>query len=201
MAPWTLAMAARSAAVSGPEVEAATNTAWDVVLDWNGAARAAACTLGSEVGRNSESPLLATLESEGSPTTKAKVTIAHPTTISHRNRTVNRPSAAKKRRSSTRPPPYACVGSRSRGYLYPVGLRARCGHWGAGPSSLGPLRWRQACAEASALPSRASAFDSPWTGVGGGRWRQGHRRRGASRPIHPRSFPAAGHGPCPCGRW
>ena len=106
MASSARSMAALSAAVNAPLADAATRTACDVALGWNGAARVAACTLGCVAGRNWALLFFSTLEMEGSPSTRATVPRAHATTINHRNRTVIRPSDVKNRRSSNKVPPY-----------------------------------------------------------------------------------------------
>ena len=107
--------AAVSAGVSAPWEVAATRVASDVWVDWNGAARVAARTLGWDAGRNCELLFFSTLEIVGRPSTSATVTSAQATTISQRNRTVNRPKAVKKRRSSSKGPPYVRVGPPVRG--------------------------------------------------------------------------------------
>ena len=67
------------------------------VEELNGWASRPAWTLAALDGRNWESLLFSTLDSDGRATARTTVTTIHPAMINQRNRTVNRPRAANKR--------------------------------------------------------------------------------------------------------
>src|SRR5664280_1912279 len=98
--PWSSTAVTRGTdrmAASARLMAASMKVASDCDCELKGAASLPACTLGTLAGRKSELLLFSTLERGGRATLSTTATMTQAATISHRNRTVNRPRAANKR--------------------------------------------------------------------------------------------------------